>query len=187
MKNPNPQGKGLTPVLDTLAASRTLISVPPKQIDQISSELFTSLFVLHSQFHFKPVVGKSYWLYREHNVFRLSLISPKEWGDGRFGQFIGECQLQSDITWTLRLDDSAARDKELMTLITVKRKEFEDKLRNADTLNDVLPVFEASLPFYQRVFASALANSLGASMQKSGIHTLNYSQAKGLLTNKQDR
>ena len=58
-KNPNPQGKGLVPVLDSITASRTTVSVPPKHIEQISSELFTSLFVLHSQFQFKPVVGKS--------------------------------------------------------------------------------------------------------------------------------
>ena len=63
-KQPNPQGKGLVPILESLAESRALTSIVPKHIEQISSELFTSLFVLHSQFHFKPVVGKHYWLYQ---------------------------------------------------------------------------------------------------------------------------
>ncbi|KPJ95280.1 MAG: hypothetical protein AMJ53_03100 [Gammaproteobacteria bacterium SG8_11] len=179
-KNPNPQGKGLVPVLDSLAASRPAINVPPKFIEQISSELFTSLFVLESQFHFKPVVGKPYWLYRQGQVFKLSLISPTEWRGG-FGQFVGECQLQSDITWTLILDEQAASDSELMQLIANKRRELDTQLRAADTLEEVLPVFRASLPFYQRVFASALAHSLGVSMQKSGIKQLSYRQAQKLL------
>ncbi|WP_455209679.1 DUF2452 domain-containing protein [Kaarinaea lacus] len=182
-KNPNPQGKGLTPVLDSIAASRPMVSVPPKHIEQISSELFTSLFVLNSQFQFKPVVGKPYWLYRKEHVFRLSLISPIEWR-GSFGQYVGECQLQRDITWTLILDDQAAKDKDLMQLITEKRAQFEAKLHAADALERILPVFDASLPFYQRLFASALAHSLGVSMKKSGISRLPYQQAQRLIHHK---
>jgi hypothetical protein len=45
----------------------------------------------------------------------------------------------------------------------------------------MLPVYCASLPYYQRLFASALASSLGISMQLSGIRELRYSDAKGLL------
>ncbi len=179
-KNPNPQGKGLVPVMDSLAASRPRAAVPPKHIQQISSELFTSLFVLNSQFQFKPVVGKTYWLYRKETTFRLSLISPQEWRGG-FGQYVGQCQLQRDITWTLALDDQAAQDDELMQLIAAKRAEFEDRLQTARSLEQMLPVFEVSLPFYQRVFASALAHSLGESMRLSGIKHLSYGQAKKLI------
>lgn len=181
-KQPNPQGKGLVPVMDSLAASRARIDVPPKQIDQISSELFTSLFVLHSKFQFKPVTGKVYYLYRRHKQgFHLSMIAPQEWGGTGFGQFIGECVLQQDITWTLSLDSDAARDKELLALIETQRRQFETAMRDAETVDDVLPVYLESLPFYQRVFASALANSLKQSMQKSGIQGLSYVQARGLL------
>ena len=87
---PNPQGKGLVPVLDSLTESRAAISVPPKQINQIANELFTSLFVLHSKFQFKPVLGKSYWLYLRNNSFQLSMIAPHEWGGNSYGQYIGE-------------------------------------------------------------------------------------------------
>lgn len=179
-KTPNPQGKGLVPVLDSIAASRSTVNVPPKLIEQISSEWFTSLFVLNSQFHFKPVVGKPYWLYRRGSVFKLSLISPAQWRGG-FGQYVGECQLQSDITWTLILDDKAACDAELMQLIGEKRAQFEAKLHTAETLEEVLPVFDTSLPFYQRVFASALAHSLGVSMEKSGINGLPYREARKFI------
>ncbi len=179
-KYPNPQGKGLVPVLDSLASSRPTNAVPPKHIEQVSSELFTSLFVLSSQFQFKPVVGQSYWLYRKGQSFKLSLISPEEWRGG-FGQYVGHCQLQSDITWTLALDAEAAKDKELMQFIAAKRAEFDAKLQAVETLEQILPVFDASLPFYQRVFASALAHSLGVSMHKSAIRHLSYQQAKKQL------
>ena len=182
---PNPQGKGLVPVLDSLAESRARIAVPPKHINQITSELFTSLFVLHSKFQFKPVVGKSYWLYRRNKSFQLSMIGPQEWGGDGFGQYIGECILQKDVTWTLKLDDSAAKDDALMHLIAERRKEFERTLGSVDAVDSMLPVYLESLPFYQRVFASALASSLQTSMLKSGISGLDYQQAKRLLVKKE--
>lgn len=181
-KQANPQGKGLVPVMDSLADSRARIDVPPKQIDQISTELFTSLFVLHSRFQFKPVTGRSYWLYQRQDAFYLSLIAPQEWGGSKFGRYVGECVLQQDLTWTLRLDSEAAADAELMRLIEDRRTEFEQALQSAAAIDEVLPVYQAGLPFYQRVFASALANSLKQSMYKSGIQGLSYTQAKGLLS-----
>ena len=184
IKNPNPQGKGLVPVLESLAGSRTLVSVVPKHINQISSELFTSLFVLHSHFQFKPVVGKSYWLYQRDDQFQLSLISPAEWGESGFGLFVGECVLQQDVTWTLSLDTAAANNKTLMQIIESKRREFEQALTSAKSVDNVLPFYLADLPFYQRVFAAALANSLNGSMLKSGIQGLSYSQAKKYLLDK---
>lgn len=181
LNNPNPQGKGLVPVLEILAQSRAIISVAPKHITQISCELFTSLFVLHSQFQFKPVVGKHYWLYQRTHKFHLSLVSPREWGGNSFGLFVGECVLQQDITWSLTLDEVAANDRTLMAYIEHKRHEFEQVLSSAETMNDVLPFYLKGLPFYQRVFASALANSLKNSMVKSGIQDLSYSQARKSL------
>jgi len=184
---PNPQGKGLVPVLDSLVESRASISVPPKHIDQIASELFTSLFVLHSKFQFKPVVGKTYWLYRRSNTFHLSLIAPQEWGGSGFGQYIGECVLHEDITWTLELGTQAVNDQNLIKLIENRRKEFEQALSTVKIVDEVLPVYLQSLPFYQRVFASALASSLKVSMCKSGIQGLSYNQAAGLLINNESK
>lgn len=179
---PNPQGKGLVPVLETLAQSRTLVSVCSKHIDQISSELFTSLFVLHSHFQFKPVVGKRYWLYQRKKQFQLSLISPEEWGSADFGLFVGECVLQQDVTWSLTLDHAAANDNKLMMFIERKRHAFEQALSSVDAIDHVLPFYLEGLSFYQRVFASALASSLKGSMLKSGIQSLSYAQAKKCLS-----
>ena len=180
-KNPNPQGKGLAPVLEGLQSSRAMVSVPAKDVEQISHELFTSLFVLHSQFQFRPVVGKCYYLYRKQSVFRLSLISPREWRTETFGQFVGECRLQKDITWTLNLDASAVRDSVLMSLIAHRRAEFEKVLKSSKTIDEILPFYLGTLPFYQRVFASGLAASLHLSLVKSGHQGLTYRQAKQLL------
>lgn len=178
----NPQGKGLVPILESLANSRTMIPVVPKHINQISSELFTSLFILHSNFQFKPVIGKSYWLYQRNHQFLLSLVSPQEWGKAEFGLFVGECVLQKDVTWTLKLDPAAENDHALMLQIENKRHELDKVFSSAQSINSVLPVYLDGLPFYQRVFASALANSLKCSMMKSGIDGLTYSQAQKSLS-----
>ena len=177
-KQPNPQGKGLVPLLESLAESRALIPAVAKQINQISSELFTSMFVLHSHFQFKPVVGKSYWLYQRAKQFQLSLISPQEWGNEAFGMFVGECVMQPDITWTLSLDAGAANNDALMAYINTKQTEFEQAMASADSVDSILPFYLEGLPFYQRVFASALANSLKQSMVLSGIQGLSFDQAK---------
>ncbi len=184
--NPNPQGKGLTPVLDSLTDSRAMVPVPAKDIQQISNELFTSLFVLHSSFGFRPVIGKHYYLYKQASLFRLSLISPDEWGGDSFGQYVGQCMLQKDVTWTLNIDEAAARDPILMGLIRQQKKVMEQLLESRQLIDEALPFYVASLPFYQRALASGLAASLRTSMIKSGIQGLSYRQAAKLLeTNKQ--
>ena len=180
-KNPNPQGKGMVPVLESLARVRPCIRVPPKHLDQISNELFTSLFVLHSHFQFRPVVGRTYWLYRQRDSFKLSMVAPEEWQGTSFGKFIGECRLHEDITWTLVLDPYAAEDENLQSMIASRRQEFEVALQKASTVDDLLPVYVSSLPFYQRVFAAGLAGSLKQSMLLSGIQGLSYREASKLL------
>lgn len=179
---PNPQGKGLVPVLEGLADCRTRVTVPPKSIDQVSRELFTSLFVLQSRFGFRPVTGRAYWLYRVGEVSRLSLVSPAEWGAGEpFGQPIGECVLQPDLTWTLALTASAAGDPMVQRLIETRRHALTTRLAQVDRLDRALPVYEASLPFQQRALAAGLADSLRRSMQRSGIAELDYRAARALL------
>lgn len=180
-EKPNPQGKGVVPVLQHLTGVNHAVTISPKNIDQISNELFTSLFILESDFSFKPIVGKSYWLYRKENRFRLSLISPQEWNGSAFGQFIGECVLHEDITWSLNLDEEAGMDQNLLEQIEVKRRKFQEELEKAEQVETVLPVFKESLSFYQRVLAYALSRSLSASMKLSGINGLSYNEIKAHL------
>ena len=115
-------------------------------------------------------------------MFKLSLIAPQEWGGGSFGQYsfgqyVGECVLQPDVTWTLNMDDAAARDALMMSLIEKRRAAFEQALQEKSSVDAVLPFYLDSLPFYQRVFASGLASSLRASMVKSCILGLAYADA----------
>lgn len=186
MKTPNPQGKGLVPVLAALSAATQQSIAVPKQIEQIASELFTSMFVLESRFSFKPVQGRPYWLYREGDRYQLSLLSPQQWSATIFGEVVGQCILHEDLTWTLELSDAMANDAAFMAYIEERRRLFGEELRGAESVDDLLPVFRQQLPFYQRVFASAMAGSLGRSMQLSGIKGLSYEQARGLLTAEPD-
>jgi hypothetical protein len=180
-KSPNPQGKGLVPVLESLMQTRKNLAVPAKDILQIANELFTSLFVLNSQIKFKPVVGRAYWLYRKDGIYGLSLIAPEQWSPSQYGQFIGACELQPDLTWTLELSGQCRGDLALMAEITRQWERFDEKLNTAEHIDDLLPVYIATLPFYSRVLASALAHSLGQSMQKGGISGLSYDQARSKM------
>jgi hypothetical protein len=180
-KSPNPQGKGLVPVLESLMQTRKNLAAPAKDILQIANELFTSLFVLNSQIKFKPVVGRTYWLYRKDGIYGLSLIAPEQWSPSQYGQFIGASELQPDLTWTLELSGQCRGDLVLMAEITQQRERFDQKLNTAEHIDDLLPVYIATLPFYSRVLASALAHSLGQSMQKGGISGLSFDQARSKM------
>lgn len=182
-KNPNPDGKGASPVLATLhEASRGLASVAPKHIEQVTAELFTSLFVLESEFRFKPVPGKPYYLYEQPERFWLGITPPSMMSADVGGRFIGVCELQSDLTWTLELDQAVAEDEDFMAWLAAKRAAFERRLGEAETVDDILPVYEARLSFYRRASAFGVAHSLGRSMTASGISGLSYDEARGLLT-----
>lgn len=181
--NPNPQGKGGAPVLATLNEQRAAAAeVPPKQMEQVSTELFTSLFVLESDFSFKPVPGKRYYLYRQPERFWLSMTPPTMWSEAVSGRYIGTCELQPDMTWTLELDESVAEDPEFMAYLEEQRAAFEQRLDAAETVDDVLPEHERRYAFHRRTSAFALAYSLGRSMEQTGIRGLSYEQALGQLT-----
>lgn len=160
---------------------RQLVHVPPKQIDQVAAELFTSLFVLESDFRFRPVPDRSYWLYEKHGRFRLSLIAPEQWSPELSGRYMGECVLRADMTWTLQLSDDAAADQTFLHYVEERRWQFDRRLRAARSVDELLPHHDARLPFNQRACAFALAHSLGLSMGKSGIRGLSWKEAKRLL------
>lgn len=181
IKPANPQGKGLVALLDSLQQAKQQLVAPAKNLQQISSDLFTSLFVLNSRIRFKPTAGQTYWLYCKDEQYRLSLIAPEQWPPAQSGRYIGACQLQSDLTWTLALSDDCAADPAFLQEIADRRRQLEQKLQQAETIDEALPVYLETLPYYSRVLASALAYSLKQSMQKSGISGLSYRQAERLL------
>ena len=181
--NPNPQGKGLVPVLQSLGQDRPSRPLPPKHIEQVEMELFTSLFVLQGKMRFHPVVGRSYWLYQygEHE-YRLLMVAPEEWQQSFCsGRYIGECVLQDDRTWTLELAETIQKDAVFMRRLENQRRDFQSRLQKAERLEDVLPVYEEDLGFHARILAFTLGRSLAISMDMAGIKSLTYAQARGLL------
>ena len=178
-KNPNPQGKGMVTAFALLDQNITAIRVPAKHVEQVSNELFTAMFVLHSKFQFKPVIGRSYWLYRDDHGFSLSMISPDEWPANK-RPCIGRCELHADMSWTLELSEQALEDGDLMLYIEQQRYSFETAMSAVSSMDEAMPYYVSSLPFYQRVFASAFACSLRSSMVQSGIRGLTYGEAARL-------
>jgi hypothetical protein len=195
-RNPNPQGKGLVPVLQGLHNHWQQPVLLPKQIDQIEMELFTSLFVLQSEFKFAPVPGKSYWMYSfgttaagagsdttgAEEGYRLLLVAPHEWHTPYPGRCVGECVLQQDRTWTLTLAPELVQDAAFMRRVEALRGKLLGALEKAEKIEDILPGFEDTLGYYGRITAFILGKSLLTSMQLSGIQGLDYKGAKGLLS-----
>ncbi len=179
---PNPQGKGLSTVLDSLVDSQVKTSLPPKNIDQVSSELFTSLFVLNTNFEFRPVAGNSYWLYHTRDKFKLFSTAQNAWACGQPGIFIGECVLQNDVTWTIQLDQEVSQQEWFIRHMDEQIIFLQESLENSISLEEAMPFYVKKMSYYSRLLAYGLGTSLNTSMQKSGINALHYDQAKMLLS-----
>lgn len=180
MNNPNPQGKGQVPVLSLLKENRIARDVPAKPVQQITGEWFTSLFVLRSRFRFKPVVGGTYWLYRNGDRFSLSLIAPWQWHGVKAQHCVGRCCLQEDLIWTLEQTDEAIDDRQFQDLLAELWRQFIQSLAVGNSMQESLPAYDQTLNYYARVFAAGMAHSLRISMRKTGVHSLAYHQAKQL-------
>lgn len=178
---PNPQGKGVSPLLAVIEQQDGALRVSePKDATRVATELFTAVFILESEFDFQPTIGRPHWLYRKDGRFRLHLTPPDAWHPAIAGHYIGECWLHEDMSWSLQLDADAAADTELQETLRQRRRRFERELEQADTLRSALPHHRADLGFYRRVYAYALSRSLEASMQQTGIAALSYDRARSL-------
>lgn len=165
-KNPNPQGKGMVPVLRDWAAMRPTVSGPKSPADFLRDYCVSSL-ILAAQFRFKPVVGKAYFLYANEQGWSLSLITPQEWGQRKVGEFVASCHLRPDMTWEM---DTSGLDEHSPALARAQSFicGFVDALAEQDSISTHLPFYNASLPYYQRLFATALSSSLQRSLPHTG-------------------
>ncbi len=168
----NPQGKGVVPLLaawDNLSPSK----VEVKSADQILSQYFTSLLVLSAEFHFKPVPQQDYYLYWHHNAsgspWRLSLIEPEKLGTLSFGQFVGCCHLQVDMTWSISPDPQLTEQTSVLNALQEFAEQFQSANQNSKSLEQQLPFFVDDLPFYRRLAATALSSSLSRSITLSDL------------------
>jgi hypothetical protein len=176
-KNPNPQGKGCVSILQDWHAFSPSSPVKKSANDILTDYCFSAL-VLAAQFRFKPVQGKTYYLYSDEQTWSLSLIGPQEWGDGIPGEFVANCCLQTDMTWQLEFGQprtgSPVSDR-LKGFV----ESFTHTLAHQDSVADELPFYVRDLPYYQRMLATGLAVSLQHSIKETGLLAL--TQALPLL------
>ena len=166
IKNPNPQGKGLVPVLRDWSMMQPTV-VGPKGAGEFLRDYAISSLILTARFGFKPVVGNTYFLYTGEKGWTLSLISPVEWGQNSPGEFLASCRLRIDMTWEMsvsELDGSSDALERARNYI----HGFVDALAKQESISEHLPFYQSHLPYYQRMLGTALASSLKKSLPKSG-------------------
>ncbi len=165
-RNPNPQGKGMVPVLRDWGTMQAIVLGPKSHADFLRDYCISSL-VLAAHFRFKPVVGQDYFLYGNELGWSLSLIAPEEWGQRKVGEFVASCRLRPDMTWamdTSRLEEHSPAVAMARTFI----RGFVDTLAGQESITTHLPFYIAGLPYYQRLLATALASSLQRSLPPTG-------------------
>lgn len=162
----NPQGKGVVGFLEDwhLSSPRGVVAKRP---GQLLADYFTSLLVLSTRFPFKPVRDCNYYLYCEQDDWSLSLVSPDEWNrSDKRRNFVGTCVLHDDATWSIDPSDNLGHPGPVTDALARFYEGFLEKLDTGQSLEDELPVFEARLPYYPRLYAAALSRSIRGSLNE---------------------
>lgn len=171
----NPQGKGHVGLLLDWDNTRP-IGAQAKSSGQLLADYFTSMLVLSSSFKFKPVVGQTYYLYWIKSQWSLSLVSPSEWSDERREAYVGQCELHDDMTWTMNPSEDLSNRQAVLEAMADFHDAFVEKMDSDEPLEQTLPVYVAKLPYYQRLYASALTRSLRFSMTVGGQLSIKSNQ-----------
>lgn len=176
----NPDGKGSLGFLDDWRATepRGLIAKPRRQV---LAELFTSMLVLSSSFKYRPAPGRSNYLYWIDGQWSLSLIAPDEWSSKRREGYAGRCTLQRDMTWTIIPSDHLFEDSPVADAIHQFFAAFAGMLNTNRTLEEILPFYDGRLPYYQRLYASALSRSVSAVITRSNEASISCRQWRAQL------
>jgi len=161
--NGNPEGKGANGfLLDWYQSEPWGVVAKPRR--QLLAEFFTSMLVLSAKFKFRPAVGVSNYLYWINGEWSLSLIAPHEWSYERRAGFAGTCVLQRDMTWTIVPSALLVEDNSVSDAIGRFYDAFAEMLDTDLTLEEILPFYVGRLPYYQRLYASALSRSMRAAV-----------------------
>jgi hypothetical protein len=169
-KNPNPQGKGVVPLLADWQSTRPA-RVEAKTPAHLLLDWFASMLVLSAEFSFKPVAGQCYYLYLREGNWHLSLISPEEWGERRIGDCLGRCRLRHDMTWQIEADDEPAELSALRAQLATLLEAFLSDLDCDAAAETRLPGYTRNLPYYRRLLATGLGTSLRESLHAAGEAT----------------
>lgn len=176
--NPNPQGKGLVPVLEHWESHRPtdVVAKPPRQL---LGDYLVSLLILSASFGFKPIPGRGYYLYLCDGQWQLSLIAPWEWSRASARLYAGECELRTDMTWQLTPSENLQDYPELMAALEAFQAGFLELLSSDAPLEDDLPLYVARLPFYQRLLATGLSASVRRSTRAANREGISAKQWLG--------
>jgi len=178
----NPDGKGAHGFLDDwhLTQPTGVVAKPQRQV---LAALFTSMLVLSASFKYRPVRGRSNYLYWIDGQWSLSLIAPHEWSPRMRRGFAGTCTLQSDMTWTIVPSAQLVEDSPVSGAIRRFFTAFAELLNTDLTLEEILPFYISGLPYFQRLYASALSRSLSAAVTLGNQASIGCQQwRKQLLT-----
>lgn len=164
----NPEGKGFNGFLADwyLSKPRGIVAKPRRQL---LAELFTSMLVLSATFRFRPAVGTLNYLYWMNGEWSLSLIAPQEWSHERRAGFAGTCLLQRDMTWTIAPSEMLTDDNPVSDAIGQFYDAFSEMLDTDLALEEILPFYVGSIPYYQRLYASALSRSVHAAVRLNDL------------------
>ena len=159
----NPDGKGLNGfLLDWYRSEPRGVVAKPQR--QVLAEYFTSMLVLSAKFKYKPSVGVTNYLYLIDGDWALSLIAPHQWSKERQDGFVGRCELQRDMTWTIDPSESLGDRPIVVDAIARFYDAFAETLDSDLTLEEILPFYVGRMPYYQRLYASALSRSIRAAV-----------------------
>ena len=122
------------------------------------------MLVLSASFKFRPAVGVPHYLYCIDDAWSLSLIAPGEWSQERRSGFVGTFVLQRDMTWTMTPAERLADNLPVRNALGRFYDAFAKTLDTDLTLEEILPFCVSSLPYYQRLYASALSRSVRGSV-----------------------
>jgi len=168
LKQGNPQGKGLVPVLQSLEP----LSHLPTQVRSSKDWLYDYLagaLIISAKFSFKPVVNQSYYLYWSEDEWKLSMISPLEWGSRLQSSPVAECVLREDYSWQLSPLEAVSQTPEVLAALDTFQAGFVDFIDTTTPLVDKLPFHQADLSWYPRLMALGLAKTLQASLIQAGL------------------
>jgi len=97
--------------------------------------------------------------------------------------FAGTCTLQSDMTWTIVPSAQLVEDSPVSGAIRRFFTAFAELLNTDLTLEEILPFYISGLPYFQRLYASALSRSLSAAVTLGNQASIGCQQwRKQLLT-----
>lgn len=164
----HPDGKGVSGfMLDWYRSQPRDVLAKPQQ--QLLAEMFTSMLALSAEFKYRPAIETKNYLYWIDEQWSLSLIAPDEWSAERQASFAGTLVLQQDMTWTISPSDQLSEQSAVSEALRDFHEAFVDILETDKTLEEVLPFYVGHLPYYQRLYASALSRSLRASLRLGGL------------------